>query len=102
MELQPKTNAALSSWLDHDTWYTSHDNDMNRFYDFVNMLSQEHGLQVDSVQLQDEIERQARTEMSDPLRDIIRTRVSLAVNILDFLRRTHEVKETTADLKTAL
>lgn len=43
MNLQPQTLAALRKWLGCDTWHTSHPNDEERFFHFVDALRQDIG-----------------------------------------------------------
>ncbi|MBI3425033.1 MAG: hypothetical protein HY011_19020 [Acidobacteria bacterium] len=91
MQLQPQTDAALAYWLGIETWYKGHAADEGRFFDFVNAYAQEHGFVINEAELQGEIERRvsgARETISEPARATIRQRVSLAYNILDFLRHT--------------
>lgn len=70
------------------TWYTDHDSDMNRWYDFVNQYQKDHGFTIDESGLREVIERKVRGAVSDQLRAIIRDRISLACKILDFLKHT--------------
>ena len=91
MELDAETSEALNLWLAADTWHTTDSNDMDRFYDFVNHYHREHGNTIDEAALREEIERRIKNSggnISDELRDTIRTRINLAYDILEFLRRT--------------
>ncbi len=98
MQLDPRSSEALSRWIGPDTWHTSHTYDMGRFYDFVNAYQQEQGNTIDEALLRDEINRRANEfhgTISDPgsvareVRDkLIRSRISLACDILDFLQHT--------------
>jgi hypothetical protein len=90
MELKASTSEALNRWLGPATWYKRHPFDMRRFYDFVDQYQKDHGYEIDESALREEIEhRVSRTgSVNEDLRDTIRSRISLAYNILDFLERT--------------
>lgn len=87
MKLNPKTSDALDKWLGTDTWHKSHDLDMARFYDFVDQYQQDHGYSINESELQQEMEKRAGVT-GDPLKEVIRERIRLAYNILDFLEHT--------------
>ena len=87
MSLKPATSEALDEWLSPDTWHTKHDLDMVRLYDFVDQYQKDHGYTINEIKLQEEIEK--RADVSDgSLQEVIRERISLAYNILDFLEHT--------------
>ena len=68
---------------------------MNRFYDFVDLYQRQHGYSIDEVALREEIESRViehRGKVSEELRDIIRDRISLAIDILDFLKRSKRTR----------
>ena len=90
MELQPETSKALDKWLGPETWYTNHDLDMGRFYDFVDRYAAEHGYVIDETALAEEIVRRLKQKrnVNEALEKIVETRLILAYNILDFLKRT--------------
>lgn len=85
--LKPESEAKLKAWLAPGTWHTTHDSDMDRWYDFVSEYQRDHGYTIDEPILQEHITHQSGAT-SDELLDIIRNRISLAYNILDFLKRT--------------
>lgn len=91
MKLKPATEKALDAWLGPSTWHTAHDDDMDRWYDFVSVYQREHGYEIDEPALREHIERKLGGTFDDEpngLRSIIRSRITLAYNILDFLKRT--------------
>lgn len=92
MQLQPDTDNALNTWLGPSSWSTNHPLDMERFYDFVDQYQKDHGYTTDDDALREEIETRVTRydgSVSEELRDIIRSRISLAYKILDFLKRTN-------------
>lgn len=80
--------AKLKLWLGCETWHTGHPNDMARWYDFVDQLHRDHQGIADEAILVEHIEELAGTNRSEDLRQVIRDRIALALNILDFLART--------------
>lgn len=86
--LSEATESKLQSWLSAGTWHTSHDSDMGRWYDFVNQYQHDHGFTIDETVLREHIEHKIEGCINEDIREIIRRRISLAYNILDFLRRT--------------
>ncbi len=93
MQLKPNTEKTLNIWLNAGTWHTNHDTDMERWYDFVDQYQREHGFTIDEVALRENIEGKVtkitgKRFDSEDLRNEIRERISLAYNILDFLKRT--------------
>ena len=88
MKLQPQTESKLDAWLAPSTWHTNHDNDMNRWYEFVNQYQRDHGFQVPESDLKELIVRKAEIENNDALKETVSERISLAYNILDFLKHT--------------
>ena len=91
MELRPNSDEALNRWLGPRTWHTQHPYDMNRWFEFVNAYQQEHGYEIDEVALREEIEHRhtkSGGSVGEDLRKIIREYISLAYNILDFLKHT--------------
>ena len=92
MQLQPDTDNALNTWLGPSPWSTNHPLDMERFYDFVDQYQKDYGYTIDENALREEIESRVTRyggSVSEELRDIIRSRISLAYKILDFLKRTN-------------
>lgn len=98
MQLRTDTDKKLSAWLGPHTWNTHHALDMRRFFDFVDAYEREHGHSIDEPALQEEITRRvielhdyAPQDGPDKLGELsttIRSRVSLAYEILDFLKQT--------------
>jgi hypothetical protein len=88
MELKPDTEAALDAWVGPNTWYTDHSLDMDRWYDFVDQYQKDYGFTIDEADLREIIEGKVKGGVNDQLRQIIRDRISLAYNILDFLKHT--------------
>ncbi len=91
MEFELDTSEALNRWMGPETWTTDHPTDMNRFYNFVNQYQIDHGYTINETALREEIERRVSNRggvIGESLRDFIRRRISLAYNILDFLKQT--------------
>ena len=94
MEFRPNTSSALDRWIGADTWHTRHPNDMARWYDFVDQYQRDHGYDIDEVAVLEEIEHRAAKALGistgnlGQLTDVIRERISLAYDILQFLSRT--------------
>ncbi|MBU4287806.1 MAG: hypothetical protein KKI12_06495 [Proteobacteria bacterium] len=88
MKLSSETEKKLDAWVKVDTWHTNHKLDMDRWYDFVNQYQKDHGYSVDESALREIIEKKVEGNVNDLLREEIRTRISLACNILGFLNRT--------------
>mgnify|MGYP001567756336 CR=1 FL=1 len=88
MKLSSETEKKLDVWVKVDTWSTNHKFDTDRWYDFVNQYQKDHGYSIDESALREIIEKKVEGNVNDPLREEIRTRISLACNILDFLNRT--------------
>ncbi len=88
MKLSSETIKKLDAWVKVDTWHTNHKLDMERWYDFVNQYQKDHGCSIDEAALREIIEKKVEGNVNDLLRQEIRTRISLACDILDFLDRT--------------
>lgn len=88
MNLKPKSEEKLNAWLAHETWHTGHDFDMNRWYDFVNQYQKDHGFAIDETELKDWIIQEAEIEGNEYLITEVSRLISLAYNILDFLKHT--------------
>lgn len=88
MSLKPTTEVALNGWAGVSTWDSDHPADRERFYDFVNHYQKDHGFTVDENELRRIIEQVAHGPIGAKQRDLIAKKVSLAVDILEFLRRT--------------
>ena len=88
MKLKLSTEEALYKWLGSDTWHTSNDFDMNRFYDFVDQYQKDHGFTIDEASLREVIERKVKAGVNEQIRKIIHEHISLAYRILDFLKHT--------------
>lgn len=88
MQLNPEVEQKLDTWVKVNTWHTKHDLDMDRWYDFVDQYQKDHGYSIDEVALREIIERKVTDGVTDSLREEIKARISLAYNILDFLKRT--------------
>ena len=91
MQLKPNTEKALNAWLNTDTWHTNHDTDMERWYDFVDQYQREDGFAIDEVALRELIEYKLTEKTGkrfddEYFRNLFRERISLAYNILDFLK----------------
>jgi hypothetical protein len=94
-KLKPKSDEALGLWLSPVTWFKENLNDLNGFYDFVDLYQREHGYSIDEVALREEIESRVtkqRGRVNEELRDIIRDRISLAIDILDFIKRSKRTR----------
>ena len=87
MELTEEAKAKLNTWL-CTTWHTSHLNDMERWYSFVDQYDRDTRSAIDDVALREIIQRMAGIEPEDPRVEVIRERISLAIDIRDFLRHT--------------
>lgn len=88
MKLSSETIKKLDAWVKKDTWHTGHKIDMDRWYDFVNQYQMDHGYSIDEAALREIIEKKIAGNINELLRKPIRTRISLARDILDFLKRT--------------
>lgn len=93
MQLKQNAEKALDAWLGWSTWYTKDLRDMNRWHHFVDQYQREHGFTIDESGLreiiEDKLTKNAGTRFdNEPLRKVIRERISLAYNILDFLEYT--------------
>jgi len=90
MNLSEDTVEKLEVWAKPETWHTNHDLDMHRFFGFVDQYAKDHGYTVDESELHDRIASVRNTPTGDdnPLEETIRSRISLMVNILDFLQVT--------------
>ena len=88
MQLSNAAESKLQAWLGLSTWHTSHDNDMERWYDFVDQYQRDHSYTIDEAALREHIEHKVEGGVKEGDRKTIRDRISLAYNILDFLRRS--------------
>ena len=89
MQLSPEAEQKLDAWVKVDTWHTNHVFDMNRWFDFVDQYQKDHGYSIDESALQEIIERKVADGVADDLlKKEIRDKISLAYDILDFLKRT--------------
>jgi len=88
MKLAPDTMKALDAWLNHSTWSTNHPLDMNRFYDFVDQYQKTHGYTMDEPALWGIIETRFGDTLTNAQRKTIRTQISVAYRILEFLQQT--------------
>jgi hypothetical protein len=91
MTLSPAVGDKLRAWYGPNTWHTSHDFDMNRWYDFVSQYQVVHGFTIDETNLREHIESKIRKRgdtLNDALSDVIRERISLMYHILEFLMQT--------------
>jgi hypothetical protein len=93
MQLKPNTEKTLDVWLGLSTWYTNNTTNMDHWYGFVDQYQKEHGFEIDEAALRGIIEHKL-TKITgtrfdnEHFRKKIRERISLAYNILDFLRHT--------------
>ena len=90
MNITTEARAKLENWAKPSTWHTSHDLDLHRFFEFINQYVVDHGHSVDESELKDLIATITNTPTGNdnPLEEIIRERISLMVEILDFLQVT--------------
>ena len=93
MQLKPNTGKTLDAWLGPDTWHTKNDYDMNHWYAFVDQYQRDHGFTIDEVALRELIERKLTKKTGkrfddEYFRNLFHERISLAYNILDFLKYT--------------
>ncbi len=88
MILSTSTQEKLDAWIAPKTWHTKHDLDMKRWYEFVDQYQKDHGFVIDEDMLSEHIAERADCTMNDDLKEIISRRISLAYNILDFLKHT--------------
>lgn len=92
MQLSTESDKALDRWLGPATWFKEHPLDMERFYGFVSQYQTDHGYVIDESALREEIERRVTRSggsVGEELRDIIRDRIALACDILEFLKSTN-------------
>lgn len=91
MSLKPETERALHGWLGPFTWDSNHQADLHRFYQFIHQYQREHGFDMDEHEMQ-QIIREVAISRNHPFgefqEEIAQERVSLAVEILDYLRVT--------------
>ena len=93
MKLGQKSTEALRAWIGPKTWDTSHPCDWERWYEFVNAYSQEHGYSFDECDLREQIVK-CRQEFgedishNEQLLNVVKKRISVAGYILDFLNKT--------------
>ncbi len=88
MSLNANTETALKAWVGVTTWHTDHAEDMRRFYDFVDQYQKDHGFGINENDLQTIIKQNATGPIGDPQIALIRKRVNLAIDILEFLEKT--------------
>ena len=88
MILSTVTQEKLNAWIAPDTWHTQHDSDMNRWYEFVDQYQKDHGFSIDEHALKDHIANTANCATNEELIKTVSQRISLAYNILDFLKHT--------------
>lgn len=92
MNLSNDCKEKLNQWVQTDTWHSNHVLDLHRFFQFVDQYQKDHGYHVnDEAILAETIASIANVTVGShsPLFDTIRERVSLMVDILDFLRVTN-------------
>lgn len=87
MTLSANAERLLNSWLS-DTWHTSNDLDMNRFYQFVGQYAADHGHVLDESALLQKIIGILGIVDRPHLVEIAQERITLMCNILDFLKAT--------------
>lgn len=90
MNLSRESEARLENWANMDTWSSNHDLDLHRFFKFISQYANDHGHAVDESLLKDKIGLITQTPTGDDnaREEIIRERISLMVEILDFLKVT--------------
>ena len=88
MILSKDAEKALDHWINIPTWCTNDRTDIDRWYKFVDQYQKNHGFAIDEPTLREKIEAKIDGVVYEDLRDIIRERISLAYNILDFLKCT--------------
>jgi hypothetical protein len=89
MDISDKLRSKLQDWVAKETWYTKHDNDMERFYLFVDAFVADYGYHIGDEQvLAEAIASEADVKTGDSLFEVIKDRVSLMYSILDFLKAT--------------
>ena len=91
MNLSDECENKLKIWVGAETWSSNHDLDMNRFYHFVNAYKIYHGCHIsDESILSETIAGYAKVATNSELFEIIKERVSLMCDILDFIKITSE------------
>ncbi len=89
--LNSESDKALTQWLGM-YWYKNHPKDMERFYNFVNKYQQQYGFTLNEDELykiiESKLEELKNGLNKDDQEKEIRERISLAYNILDFLKYT--------------
>ncbi|EHH1057652.1 hypothetical protein ACEV9E_21415 [Vibrio parahaemolyticus] len=89
MKLSEFVSQKLEAWISSDTWYRHHDNDMARFFEFVDAYQADHGYQIpDESVLAETIAAKASISTDDELFSEIQDKVCLMYTILDFLKVT--------------
>ncbi|WP_417686824.1 hypothetical protein [Pseudidiomarina gelatinasegens] len=89
MSLSTESETRLKNWASMD-WTSNHVLDLHRFFKFIDQYANDHGYSVDEALLKDKIASITHTPTGDDnaLEEIIRERISLMVEILDFLKVT--------------
>ncbi|ELA8469891.1 hypothetical protein Q1G98_003383 [Vibrio alginolyticus] len=89
MKLSEFESKKLEAWICSDTWSRDHDNDMARFFEFINAYQKDHGYHIpDESILAETIASKASVSTDDELFIEIQKKVSLMYTILDFLKVT--------------
>ena len=90
MKLTAEARSKLNNWAKASTWHSSHDLDVHRFFEFIDQYASDSGHTVDESALKDLIASITNTPTGNDnaLEEIIRERVALMVEILDFLKVT--------------
>ena len=98
MQLSKASESRLMDWLGRSTWHTADRRDMRYWHLFVDQYERDNGCTIDEAALREHIEHKLRTlgcdvggdeaDAEGSLRSEIRERISLAVNILEFLEDT--------------
>lgn len=87
-ELAADTQRKLDQFLAGESWTTNRDCDMARWFDFVNQYQRDHGYTIDTEALRRLIEKRMGHQKGDFVQAVICRLVTLAHDILEFLRHT--------------
>ncbi|MGR3178730.1 MAG: hypothetical protein ACUZ8E_11795 [Candidatus Anammoxibacter sp.] len=95
MKFSPIVEEALEKWITFPTWYTDHQFDMERFYDFAKALRHEFGyIAGREEQIRERLIKEAKERHpnlnAETAEKVIWDRVHLATSILEYL--THVEK----------
>jgi hypothetical protein len=87
--LSNKCKNLLEIWLNSETWFSGHDDDMKKFYGFVEQYILDHGCSLDEGSLREIISHHIKIEEENDLYKAVLEHVFLMSSILDFMKYTN-------------